>query len=81
MAGIRFFYKNFESSHPGLFILIRRTKPSVPKATAEPKRRDRRQLLETAKDLKYVEKMPAPKIAKITKLTEAEIESLTPAPP
>jgi len=36
----------------------------------------RRQLLETAKELKYVEKMPIPKIAKITKLTEAEIENL-----
>ena len=36
----------------------------------------RRQLLETAKELKYVEKMPIPKIAKITKLTEAEIEKL-----
>lgn len=36
----------------------------------------RQQLLQTAKDLKYAEKMPAPKIAKITKLTEAEIEKL-----
>jgi hypothetical protein len=36
----------------------------------------RRQLLETARELKYVEKMPVSKIAKITKLTEAEIEKL-----
>jgi hypothetical protein len=36
----------------------------------------RRQLFETARELKYGEKMPAPKIAKITMLTEAEIEKL-----
>jgi hypothetical protein len=36
----------------------------------------RRQLLETARELKYVEKMPTSRIAKITKLTEDEIETL-----
>jgi hypothetical protein len=36
----------------------------------------RRQLLQTAKDLKYGEKMPTSKIAKITGLPEAEIEKL-----
>ena len=35
-----------------------------------------RQQFETARELKFVEKMPIPKIAKITKLTEAEIENL-----
>ena len=34
------------------------------------------QLLKTAKELKYDEKMPAPKIAKITGLTAQEIENL-----
>ncbi|GBU21966.1 hypothetical protein R80B4_01868 [Fibrobacteres bacterium R8-0-B4] len=36
----------------------------------------KRQQLQTARDLKYEEKMPVPKIAKLTKLTEAEIEAL-----
>jgi len=40
------------------------------------RREAKRQQLETARDLKYVEKMPASKIAKLTKLTEAEIENL-----